>query len=1163
MGTMWKTLHINEVIKFYELKPGVAYQKGDYRKDGRRDFIRRLVAIPPEDSHGLQNSPGGSDQFTYKQVDATKPTDSPFGKTRGKAGSSPEHRRLYATMDTMKANAANDIHPTLFNCVVDVIKLKIPSDDDNADHLAQTGGRPAASVRPKKKKRKIEKAPVQTPSVEGNLGVAQRTTVEQEKRIEELETNVKRQTTTAGNLRRDKRNLLEQLQEVRQELQESQAEIVRLKKKNVEQSNNIATLTPNAKKYDMVPTFRKETTSAQGGNPDGEWPVSLWAFLCDCLSTRVSTNVLQQLLRKFQVHFLPWLDVDTFQLPSRAVVDNYRFSMGVAAELCAAMQWAAATSVQCGLDGTDIENVSTINLWGVVENAKEEVALVTIAAARPQGDGRAAKEVEGVIRILAESQSKVDHLMQILRTRDRHHVTIVGGGCTIEKIRSIQNDTCNTALKTQDLLAEAVQKALKKRVDYDALTDAQKLVVKLRCCHHLRALWSTEEERWSTKRLKEYLGDAVADFDQNARVELKFSSYMYAQIKLIRDTGRDQYNKNKIHALRPYVEENHPEALMDSNVGRVVGSRQDAVPETAWKTFPLHKIIMGYCADMIAEGGEDVGNILRTSIFVRGTAGPFVAEHCHNALMWDLVLEPARFIMGTVKKGRDFLSLAPFFDEVYDLGTTLQEDPDYLIEALRQNKSPNLFIFSDLWKTPALLEWLKKRGERPAYNAGTREKKEGSTIQAVVRGAILEYYQKPGWSGEEGEGDEGEDDASAHEYLRRCSSEFGQALHISLVHSCHPVLTAKDGVYCEGNQTEAMKLQSHLRLAHNNNSERPFALAKELRRFFATMRLQVIEGMVLAAQNMTFARNTVVKASAFREAGLYTGFFHCQPPAVQKAIRQVALDSRYREEEKQRMKRHDDEKVARVKEKQEQQRQILMKRVGVAIVAHGLTRISEVRVLKKKLEAKRKNKDRLKILEDQIRFRKAGCGFEYPFPISLLTTGSNALKKTRENRLQQLVEKIIKFETRNARNRKEYATPERPYLGNVYRFDLPTLGVKSDLRVGIETRMSEKASSMVEVVDDAELLTLEEEFVNCAFVDADEIISVGADGEVTNWGRTRIIVAIEWSDETDAYEALTHLANEDGTRKGEGQHLVPAHYIIGEGLRQMIGWHNADMDVDL
>jgi len=48
--------------------------------------------------------------------------------------------------------------------------------------------------------------------------------------------------------------------------------------------------------------------------------------------------------------------------------------------------------------------------------------------------------------------------------------------------------------------------------------------------------------------------------------------------------------------------------------------------------------------------------------------------------------------------------------------------------------------------------------------------------------------------------------------------------------------------------------------------------------------------------------------------------------------------------------------------------------------------------------------------------------------------------------------------------------------------------------------MSEKASSMVEVVDDAELLTLEEEFVNCAFVDADEIISVGADGEVTNWG---------------------------------------------------------------
>ena len=132
MGTMWSTLRINEDIKFYELKPGVAYQRGNYRKDGRRDFIRRLVAIPPQSSHGLQDSPGGSDQFTYKQVDATKPTNSPFGSIRGKEGSS-KHRRVYAAMASMKAAAEREIHPTLLKCVVDVIKLKIPNKKKKKD----------------------------------------------------------------------------------------------------------------------------------------------------------------------------------------------------------------------------------------------------------------------------------------------------------------------------------------------------------------------------------------------------------------------------------------------------------------------------------------------------------------------------------------------------------------------------------------------------------------------------------------------------------------------------------------------------------------------------------------------------------------------------------------------------------------------------------------------------------------------------------------------------------------------------------------------------------------------------------------------------------------------------------------------------------------------
>ena len=63
----------------------------------------------------------------------------------------------------------------------------------------------------------------------------------------------------------------------------------------------------------------------------------------------------------------------------------------------------------------------------------------------------------------------------------------------------------------------------------------------------------------------------------------------------------------------------------------------------AWKTFTLRKAVAEYCATSITESGDDTGQILKTSIFVRGTSGPFMAEHWFHALTWNLVFDPFFF----------------------------------------------------------------------------------------------------------------------------------------------------------------------------------------------------------------------------------------------------------------------------------------------------------------------------------------------------------------------------------------------------------------------------------------------------------------------------------------------------------------------------------------
>ena len=312
--------------------------------------------------------------------------------------------------------------------------------------------------------------------------------------------------------------------------------------------------------------------------------------------------------------------------------------------------------------------------------------------------------------------------------------------------------------------------------------------------------------------------EAASEFDQSARVELSFKGYIFALLKLFKRTSRGAYSLANTAAIRPFFEREDVIAvfgdlMMASNLGRVVGSRQDCVFESAWKTFSLLHALPTYCADGIVSTANETGQILRTSLLVRGSCPFFMSKHWFHAVAWDMILEALRVTMGTDVDGEDYLVCAPFFDEIYELAEKLQTDPELLIRQMKADPSSSLFYFSDRWKTPVMVEWLENRGEKLGYSVATQQPIEGTSIQDHVRTMPVDYYYgDAGWADEKAtEEDKVASAAAAKKYMNECFVDLVKALIISLEKSCEDVLSKTNGVYSVLCVTDAMKVYVALR----------------------------------------------------------------------------------------------------------------------------------------------------------------------------------------------------------------------------------------------------------------------------------------------------------------------------------------------------------------
>jgi len=349
-----------------------------------------------------------------------------------------------------------------------------------------------------------------------------------------------------------------------------------------------------------------------------------------------------------------------------------------------------------------------------------------------------------------------------------------------------------------------------------------------------------------------------------------------------------------------------------------------------------------------------------------------------------------------------------------------------------------------------------------------------------------------------------------------------------------------NGEYCFANQTDAMKKDTKFRLSHNNNSERPFAIAKWLRDFFPMMSIQTIEGLVLAAQNKTFARSYKVKKSAYQEAGVMKGYFWRQAPVVQEAIRLASKDKRYKLLKKERFRLAEEAVEHRLELKREAQQKKAEKKALRAVTAFAAaTRIVTLKALKSALKNKNIGQTK-KILLDQIKLRKQGYGFVYDFPVKQNATS-----------LKNLLSKMIKVERTRA-GKKKYKTPTEVYTGDIYKLKVGVLGTKTKTRMEVEKDLLVKAEELILNEDDEELLQYEHLYLQRVFFDHEEEWGNG------NKGRTRIIKAVEWSGE--AWQVRTELCNNNGTEKKQGQNKSECPYLINQYLDDMFEYHKTNIE---
>ena len=311
------------------------------------------------------------------------------------------------------------------------------------------------------------------------------------------------------------------------------------------------------------------------------------------------------------------------------------------------------------------------------------------------------------------------------------------------------------------------------------------------CGNHTRNLpidWFNRlYQKWIQTKIGDELKTAKSAAGGAVRLEGSGEAFLRSICKLTH-RGHAQYDKGDGDAFADYLAERYP-GLTNKCVGRAdFAKRQDWSLECAFDVFPLVDALMSYTITTLV--GE--ANVLRDTCLLQIECHHFEAYIHVTAVLWRQVFKELRGL--TNSKGIELnpLELNFLYECLYDLGTSLQSDKCF-------------DVFEDNFRAwPHIYKPLGR--SKNFYGKIERNLKE-DLIQ-------LRSYK------------EREDTINYTAILKEVLGLFGAGIHGSLTFTLKKYLRQTDGPLQNDKRQQWERNAAKHMLCHNNNAERPFAVAR-------------------------------------------------------------------------------------------------------------------------------------------------------------------------------------------------------------------------------------------------------------------------------------------------------------------------------------------------
>ena len=382
-------------------------------------------------------------------------------------------------------------------------------------------------------------------------------------------------------------------------------------------------------------------------------------------------------------------------------------------------------------------------------------------------------------------------------------VPLANGGVRLHKIFGIMHDTCNTANRVAQLMADLREKKARSfhgDAAWDAADPCVTVVHDFLCGNHSRNLLVDRANKLYDAFLEKELGAAMraACVATGGRVRLECSGVCFLRaICRLTHRGYAQYVKGDGDAFGDFLEEHYPELHKICLSRADYSNRQDWSLEAAFEIFPLLHALLDYEVKALL----DDPNVLRDSILIQLETLHFEA-YCHVcAMLWRVIFKELRGL--TNSKGIEInpITLNRIYEDLYDVGCLLQTNQALVL--LERNFRPWPHIYQNKNRSKKFYTHLEQNLEADLNN-----------LRAYKGRQDVEKYEA---------------------MLRTVLGIFGKGIVESLEFTMKDYLKQTNGVLRTDVRAAWEVEACRNMLCHNNHAERPFAVLRQYKHLYTSL----------------------------------------------------------------------------------------------------------------------------------------------------------------------------------------------------------------------------------------------------------------------------------------------------------------------------------------